>query len=56
MSVEAHIQQLEQRHQVLESQLSDLIGAPSASDKELLQVKRQKLKIKDEIFRLKSST
>ncbi len=55
MSVEAHIQQLEQRHQLLESQLADLISTPSANDTELISVKRKKLKLKDEIYRLKSA-
>jgi len=55
MSVEAHIQQLELRHQSLENQLAELSGMPSSSDKELSDVKRQKLKLKDEIVRLRTT-
>ncbi len=56
MSVDAHIQQLEQRHQLLKSELANLATSPSASDSELVEVKRQKLKLKDEIMRLKSAS
>jgi len=56
MSVDAHIQQLEQRHQILKSELASLTTSPSASDTELVEVKRQKLKLKDEIARLKSAS
>lgn len=55
MSVNAHIQQLEQKHRNLESTLSDLVSSPSAHDKELIDIKRQKLRLKDEIERLKLS-
>ena len=54
MSVEAHIQQLKERHMALESELSELISSPSASDQEKAEVKRQKLRLKDEINRLQS--
>ncbi|MGI9391604.1 MAG: YdcH family protein [Boseongicola sp.] len=54
MSVEAHIQQLKERHTALESELSTLIASPSANDEELAEVKRQKLRLKDEINRLQS--
>lgn len=52
MSVEAHIQQLKERHTALESELLTLVASPSANDEELAEVKRQKLRLKDEISRL----
>ncbi len=55
MSVEAHIQQLEQRHQILETEISELHSSPSSTDSELALLKRRKLKLKDEIHRLKSA-
>ena len=55
MSVDAHIQQLKQRHQSLESELSTLKTSPSVSDVEIAEVKRQKLRLKDQISRLKSA-
>jgi len=54
MSVEAHIEQLKERHTALESELSNLTASPSVSDVELAEVKRQKLRLKDEINRLQS--
>ncbi len=56
MSVDAHIQQLEQRHQMLESELASLVASPSTSDAELVEIKRRKLMLKDEIQRLKSAS
>lgn len=56
MSVDAHIQQLEQRHQLLESELADLISSPSTSDAQLVDIKRRKLKLKDEIMRLRAAS
>ena len=52
MSVDAHIAQLQQKHKALEAELSNLTKTPSASDMELARVKREKLKLKDEISRL----
>ena len=52
MPLDAHIDQLQQKHQALESQLSSLIKNPSATDTELAILKREKLKLKDEIYRL----
>lgn len=54
MSLQAHIERLRERHGHLESQLSELMASPSASDDELAEVKRQKLRVKDEITRLQS--
>lgn len=56
MSVDAHIQQLELRHQNLESELAALSAMPSATDVELAAVKRKKLQLKDEIAKLKSAS
>lgn len=54
MSLQSHIEQLKQRHGALENQLAELVSSPSSSDDELAQVKRQKLRVKDQITRLES--
>ena len=54
MALEAHIQSLEQKHQALESQLADLTLSPASTDHEMRQLKQEKLKLKDEITRLKA--
>ena len=55
MSVTAHVEQLKQRHQMLETELANLISSPSTSDAELAEIKRRKLKLKDEIARLNAA-
>lgn len=55
MSVDAHIHQLHQKHQSLEDQLAGLRTSPSANDIELLEIKREKLRLKDEIARLNAN-
>ncbi len=54
MSVEAHIIQLEQRHVVLETEISQMTHSPGADSVQLAALKRRKLQLKDEISRLKA--
>ena len=54
MAIEPHIEQLEERHRQLKSQLEELRAHPSASDIDIADIKRQKLHIKDRIAQLKS--
>ncbi len=56
MSVHSHIEQLELRHRNLDEELSALAKSPSATDREVREVKRRKLQLKDEIARLNSRT
>lgn len=53
MAVEARIAELTQRHAKLDKDLSSEIGHPSSDDTAITQLKRQKLRIKEEIERLK---
>lgn len=55
MSIDSHIQQLQQKHISLENELSTLVSSPSVSDLKIAQLKREKLRLKDEIARLQSS-
>ena len=52
MSVEAHIEQLRRRHSELDARLHELNLSPSATDGERNSLKRDKLRVKDEIERL----
>lgn len=56
MSLSGHLAELSQKHRVLEQKLQDALMHPSMSDEELAQLKREKLKIKDEIQRLSSKS
>jgi len=53
MAVEDRISELNQRHAKLEQNLSDELSHPSSDDSFITQLKRQKLRIKEEIERLR---
>ncbi len=52
MAIEAHLAELERRHQALEIEISEALTHPSTDDLEIAQLKRKKLYVKDEIVRL----
>jgi hypothetical protein len=52
MSVQSHIQELERRHAALEKQIEAAVQHPSVDAIALKELKRRKLHIKDEIYRL----
>lgn len=52
MPVSGHLDVLSDKHRSLERQLEQALAHPSVSDFELAQLKREKLRIKDEIQRL----
>ncbi len=54
MAIESHLAELEKRHEALEQQLSEALAHPSTDDLQLLELKRRKLHVKDEIARLRS--
>ena len=56
MSTESHITELERRHADLEQQINDAQSHPSFDSLQLSELKRQKLKLKDEISKLKNET
>ena len=56
MTIEAHIETLEKKHGVLEEQLHSAMLHPSTDDAKIAELKRQKLRVKDQIERLRSQT
>lgn len=56
MTIEAHIETLEKKHGVLEEQLHSAMLHPSSGDAEIAELKRQKLRVKDQIERLRGQT
>lgn len=54
MSVEARKQALERRHAALESELQTLTTKPQGDSLQVAALKREKLRLKDEIVRLDS--
>lgn len=55
MAVEARIRELGSRHQSLEKAIQDEMRRPSHDDLKLQELKRQKLKLKDELESLRAS-
>lgn len=56
MTVQAHIASLEKKHVALEEELQNVLASPSADDREIAELKRRKLRLKDEMRRLQAST
>ena len=52
MSLQAHLGELHAKHRALEAQLADAINHPASTDAEIAELKRKKLRLKDEISRL----
>lgn len=54
MSLQAHLSELISKHKALETELADAVAHPASTDQEIAEIKRRKLKIKDEITRLEA--
>jgi hypothetical protein len=55
MSLQSHIESLKDRHQVLETRISDEDNRPRPDREALIRLKHQKLRLKDEMERLSAS-
>jgi hypothetical protein len=55
MSNQAQLSELEEKHKSLEHQLDEARHHPSTDDLTILELKRRKLLVKDEIARLRGS-
>jgi hypothetical protein len=53
MSIQTHLAELERRHQALEQEITEAMAYPSRDDLKIVELKRRKLLVKDEIARLK---
>lgn len=53
MSMQSHLEELQRRHAEMERKIEDALMHPSTDSLELADMKRQKLKIKDEIERIR---
>lgn len=52
MTVQAHLSELASKHRTLEAELADALAHPASTDAEIAELKRKKLRIKDEISKL----
>ena len=56
MSIQAHLAELERRHRALEAEIAEARSHPSIDDLQIVELKRRKLLVKDEIARLQVDT
>ena len=56
MALSAHLQELSEKHRQLERRIAEEIGRPGSDDLTIRKLKREKLKIKDQISQLSSET
>jgi hypothetical protein len=55
MAIEARIRELDLRHQTLERAIEDELSRPSGDDLRIMELKRQKLRLKEELETLRSA-
>jgi hypothetical protein len=53
MTMQAHLAELERKHQALEAELAEELTHPSSDDLKIRELKRRKLFVKDEIERIR---
>jgi hypothetical protein len=53
MSMQSHLTELEKKHQALEQEINDCLTHPAVDDLRIVELKRKKLLVKDEIERLR---
>ncbi|MBX9684686.1 MAG: DUF465 domain-containing protein [Hyphomicrobium sp.] len=56
MAMAAHLAELAEKHKSLEDRIDRAIASPGSDDLEIRRLKREKLKLKDEIERLSKAT
>jgi hypothetical protein len=54
MSTAAHLAELERRHRTLETEIAEARAHPSIDDLHIVELKRRKLLLKDQIARLQN--
>jgi hypothetical protein len=55
MAIQAHLVELERKHKSLESELHDALIHVSTDDLQIVELKRRKLMVKDQIERLRQA-
>ena len=55
MTLAGHIAELSEKHRLLEMRIKEELARPSADDLQINRLKKEKLRIKDEMTKLNSS-
>jgi hypothetical protein len=53
MTMQSHLAELERKHQALEDEIADAMTHPSSDGLKIVELKRRKLLVKDEIERIR---
>jgi hypothetical protein len=53
MALDAHLVELSEKHRALDRKIEEELARPTADDLKIAELKRQKLRLKDEMERLK---
>lgn len=56
MALDAHLAELSQKHRALDRKIEEELARPTADGLRIAELKRQKLRLKDEMERLKHET
>jgi hypothetical protein len=54
MTLNSHIEELRRKHAALEAKVEEAFSHPGASDQEITELKKKKLRLKEEIARLEA--
>lgn len=53
MALDAHLSELSEKHRLLDRKIEEELARPTADDLKIAELKRQKLRLRDEIERLR---
>jgi hypothetical protein len=56
MTISAHLAELAEKHRALEQKINQAASSPGSDDIEIRRLKQEKLKLKDEMERLRRET
>ncbi len=56
MAMSSHLVELAEKHRLLEQRIQEAVTRPGSDDAEIRRLKQEKLKLKDEMERLKKAT
>jgi hypothetical protein len=56
MALASHLAELSEKHRSLERQIEEELARPSVDDLEISKLKKEKLRIKDQITKLQGNT
>lgn len=56
MSIDGHLDALKRKHGALDNEINDMMARPAPDESELNRLKREKLRLKDEIEKIMAQT